>query len=278
MKADPLHQYRQLLRRSAHSAQWPKPWAPAPQRAILAARGMGAPKRTVTLISHPFDDGTPIAVHQQPAAATPEYDLGTGALVEYEVAVSDPERLAQPPASAPLSWSPTAAVGSPPPPAQQRPVTPGRPAPTAAQTPPQPTASCPPPAPVPEVPQAEGGDGQASAPARTASSGDFTARQLQGLIRDDDLLADIQSILGGAAPTGPAPPPAPATPPPAAAVPQPALPAPAPPAPAEGSNEHEIFDRIAQNMRYATAYDLGALELQQRFDQFDRQAQEEGPA
>lgn len=35
-------------------------------------------------------------------------------------------------------------------------------------------------------------------------------------------------------------------------------------------NEHEIFDRIAQSMVYANAYDLGSISLEKRFDDFDR--------
>ncbi len=34
-------------------------------------------------------------------------------------------------------------------------------------------------------------------------------------------------------------------------------------------NEHEIFDRIAQSMSYANAYDLGSVALEKRFREFD---------
>lgn len=37
-------------------------------------------------------------------------------------------------------------------------------------------------------------------------------------------------------------------------------------------NEHAIFDRIAQSMEKARAYDLGSVELQQRFNDFDHAA------
>src|SRR6185503_21242298 len=37
------------------------------------------------------------------------------------------------------------------------------------------------------------------------------------------------------------------------------------------SNGQEIFDRIAQSMQYANAYDLGTVELENRFADFDRQ-------
>jgi hypothetical protein len=36
-------------------------------------------------------------------------------------------------------------------------------------------------------------------------------------------------------------------------------------------NGHAIFDRIAQSMTYANAYDLGTVELENRFAEFDRQ-------
>lgn len=37
------------------------------------------------------------------------------------------------------------------------------------------------------------------------------------------------------------------------------------------SNGQAIFDKIAENMRYANAYDLGSVELNNRFSEFDRQ-------
>jgi hypothetical protein len=41
------------------------------------------------------------------------------------------------------------------------------------------------------------------------------------------------------------------------------------------SATHAIFDDIAQNMAYATSFDLGTLAMEQRFDQFDRQLDRE---
>jgi len=38
----------------------------------------------------------------------------------------------------------------------------------------------------------------------------------------------------------------------------------------EFKNEHAIFDRIAQSMEYANAYDMGTMELDNRFSDFDR--------
>lgn len=45
-----------------------------------------------------------------------------------------------------------------------------------------------------------------------------------------------------------------------------------PPAP-DARNEHDIFNRIAQSMQYANAYDLGTVELENRFADFDRTAE-----
>ncbi|HEX7314014.1 MAG TPA: hypothetical protein VF297_08830 [Pyrinomonadaceae bacterium] len=47
-----------------------------------------------------------------------------------------------------------------------------------------------------------------------------------------------------------------------------------PPLP-EAKNEHDIFNRIAQSMQYANAYDLGTVELENRFADFDRTSEEE---
>ncbi len=40
--------------------------------------------------------------------------------------------------------------------------------------------------------------------------------------------------------------------------------------PLESKNEHQIFDKIAQSMKYANAYDLGSFAIEQRFDDFDK--------
>lgn len=47
-----------------------------------------------------------------------------------------------------------------------------------------------------------------------------------------------------------------------------------PPAP-DARNEHDIFNRIAQSMQYANAYDLGTVELENRFADFDRASEQE---
>jgi hypothetical protein len=47
----------------------------------------------------------------------------------------------------------------------------------------------------------------------------------------------------------------------------------APPRPSSAPNEQAIFDRIAQSMQYANAFDLGTVELENRFADFDRLAE-----
>lgn len=54
---------------------------------------------------------------------------------------------------------------------------------------------------------------------------------------------------------------------------KPSAPAPPPPMP-NADNGQAIFDRIAQSMSYANAYDLGDVELENRFAQFDQMADE----
>lgn len=44
-----------------------------------------------------------------------------------------------------------------------------------------------------------------------------------------------------------------------------------PPEAPVNKNEHAIFDRIAQSMKLANAYDLGSIALDQRFDAFDQE-------
>lgn len=101
----------------------------------------------------------------------------------------------------------------------------------------------------------------------------FTARQLDQLVTDADFRADLDAILNHH-PADPSPPrvdPGAVTAPPrgsaraASADSPPARPMPDKP------NEHEIFDKIAENMRFATAYDLPSVSLSRRFDSFDRE-------
>ena len=51
----------------------------------------------------------------------------------------------------------------------------------------------------------------------------------------------------------------------------------APPA-AQATGDHAIFERIAQSMTYANAYDLGTVELENRFSDFDRMSELEQKA
>ncbi|MEZ0609600.1 YiiX/YebB-like N1pC/P60 family cysteine hydrolase [Fibrella sp. WM1] len=92
---------------------------------------------------------------------------------------------------------------------------------------------------------------------------------------DQQFFADMQAILSGAAQpektttssrtASTATYPAQATTPPQ-------------PLPTEADNPHAIFDRIAQSMTYANAYNLGSFDLAQRFDAFDREASVPPPA
>lgn len=75
---------------------------------------------------------------------------------------------------------------------------------------------------------------------------------------DDDFMADIQSILSGQSQYDPAA---------KKTLPKPAAAAAAPP---PANNSQEIFDKIAASMQYAQTYDLGTVELENRFAEFDR--------
>jgi hypothetical protein len=43
--------------------------------------------------------------------------------------------------------------------------------------------------------------------------------------------------------------------------------------PVEAKNEHQIFDKIAQSMKFANAYDLGEFDIDQRLNDFDTLAE-----
>lgn len=86
---------------------------------------------------------------------------------------------------------------------------------------------------------------------------------------DDDITADLEAILKGEKVFDPV---TKQTVSKNAATP---LPTPSPnvnnqPAPLPTTNEHAIFDRIAQSMQYANAYDLGSLDLDKRLSDFDK--------
>ena len=76
---------------------------------------------------------------------------------------------------------------------------------------------------------------------------------------DNDFLADMQSILTGQKVFDPAS---------KKTVDKGAVAPPGRPAP-DAKNDQAIFDRIAQSMQYANAYDLGSIELENRFADFD---------
>ncbi|MGI9498919.1 MAG: hypothetical protein ACR2P3_02705, partial [Geminicoccaceae bacterium] len=118
----------------------------------------------------------------------------------------------------------------------------------------------------------------------SARATSFTAREMQKLVEDDDFRADLDAILNGAE----------AAPQPRVATSSKPAPhrkqeAPPPPPPrtpsqedaaaalSETPGEHAIFDKIAQNMRYAKAYELAPVSLNRRFDSFDRQRPKRPP-
>ncbi|RYF96821.1 MAG: hypothetical protein EOO02_21615, partial [Chitinophagaceae bacterium] len=43
------------------------------------------------------------------------------------------------------------------------------------------------------------------------------------------------------------------------------------------TRDEDIFDKIARNMQYANSYDFGTLELENRFDEFDKQVDQRPP-
>jgi hypothetical protein len=82
----------------------------------------------------------------------------------------------------------------------------------------------------------------------------------------DDFEADIRAILGTqAGKKGAEPTPAPAAPT------APAEPGDPPGGERSESDGHAIFDRMGQSMRYANTFDLGSVELEDRFDSFERE-------
>ena len=108
----------------------------------------------------------------------------------------------------------------------------------------------------------------------------FTARQMDKLIDDDDFKADLGAILGEnlTRQTSPSkqPPSATTAPnnPPSAPVPTPQQ---AAALANEAPSEHEIFNKIRENMRFANAYELAPVSLSRRFDSFDKQGRRGAP-
>ncbi|MCC6411165.1 MAG: hypothetical protein IT270_05880 [Saprospiraceae bacterium] len=87
---------------------------------------------------------------------------------------------------------------------------------------------------------------------------------------DDDFIADMQAIMTGKKRYNEATKKAESQSNKHGLTTAPTPPEEAPIVPLEARSEHAIFDKIAQSMRYANAYDLGAVELDKRFEAFDR--------
>ncbi len=111
-----------------------------------------------------------------------------------------------------------------------------------------------------------------AAEARTAGAAEIPGRMSQESPIHDEFLADMKSILSGRnvydrdsrsmkPATEVSRQASKATEPVQSTVPMPDTP-----------NHQAIFDRIAQSMQYANAYDLGSIELQNRFADFDKVA------
>lgn len=127
--------------------------------------------------------------------------------------------------------------------------------------------------------------GEAGTPPSTAPVAEPAPGPSPGRLSESDLAADLQAILGGtklydpesgglrdrersySRPTGAvvAPQRRPVSPEEPAAQARPLPDAP---------DQHAIFDRIAQSMEHANAFDLGTRELKQRFESFDRNARQ----
>jgi hypothetical protein len=125
----------------------------------------------------------------------------------------------------------------------------GWPVPTRPVTVPAPDAVGPPPAAAPaEVPAS----GPESTPAAAASHGG--RRPPPEPVAADDIAADIAAILAAGKPD----------------VTPPAAPDDLGPGVPRGRNRQDVFDQIAASMSRARSYDLGSIELERRFDDFDR--------
>src|SRR6185503_9221785 len=102
------------------------------------------------------------------------------------------------------------------------------------------------------------------ATAQSLSAPAQTGRVKPGKPDDEEFVKDMEAILSGKMlydPVGKTT----KTKDAVSRAPQPAPEQPQPPA-----NEQAIFDRIAQSMEYANKYDLGTLEIENRFSDFDR--------
>jgi hypothetical protein len=133
--------------------------------------------------------------------------------------------------------------------------------------------------PAPQTTSVKADQPNSSVPATQSLSAHQNGKQTE--VTEDDLIADLQSILSGQKvfdpvskqtigkddldqPRSELGQPAVTQQPSSNASSNNALPFP------EASNSQAIFDRIAQSMQYANAYDLGTVELENRFSDFDR--------
>ncbi len=234
-----------------------EPRPPARARAMSAA----VPPRRSLVVATSRDDGE--ILPQRDASADEEYVLSerTG---QAEGGVPPAPTPTAPPLAGPAEPAYPAPAPTPVPPAT--PPTPDTPAPAAA-TAPRPGD----PAPGPAGPGATAVDPTGPTTSMPPPS--------PPKVTEDEFAADLDAILAGrkvydpasgttidAPPSGDvdgvrrAPDAAPSPTPPTA-----------PPRPApEAGDGQAIFDRIAASMEYATAYDLGSVELRNRFTDFDK--------
>jgi hypothetical protein len=176
--------------------------------------------------------------------------------VEEYVVTATPEPVVSHPVDEILLPQPTAAAA--PAPAPYAPPEPAPPAPTQPPPDAAPPSYAPAPVPAPVPLAAPAADADAAPPAAPASTTS---------IDEEELAADMQAILSGQKVYDPASGRTVARD--EAAAPPRRDPPSAPPPP-QPTGEVEIFDRIAESMRYANAYELGSVELENRFADFDR--------
>lgn len=167
--------------------------------------------------------------------------------------------------------------------APAEPAPPGTQPPLLAPAPPPvpplpPSAVTPPPQPMPVLPTPPTPPPVMPPPPDPLAADPPTAKAAS----EDEFLADMQAILSGQKAYDPfnktltdrhgvgRPADARADPP----APPRGQPAPRIPAAGDG---HDIFQRIAQSMEYAGAYDLGPIELENRFAEFDRNIEDQKP-
>ena len=203
---------------------------------------LGPDGRTFRVVTMTVDDGEIIPQTRTDQSGHEEYvvEPQRGA-VAAPPAASAPTPLPPPPPAAPLAPAAAPVPAAPAAPQQAAPVpaAPQQAAPAQAVA----KAAAPEPAPAP-----------AAAPVE---------KRAPHPVDDDELAADMEAILSGQSVYDPV---SKRAVPRDQAQPQPAEVAP-PPLPPNG---HAIFDAIAQSMQHANAYDLGTIDLDDRFDDFDR--------